>query len=142
VHLPGRLDAGALGRGIATYLGIAVPCGLIIALLHGNDAKGQESSLWILAALMVFVAGPVVAGAVAGSAQPRTPLTHGALSVAVPAIAFFVIWAIVRLSQGTLTATKVLTFVLYVGVVTGFSLLGGYIGFRRTGKGNRPSASS
>ncbi len=132
--LPGGLDARALGRGGATYLGIAVPCGLIIALLHGNDTKGHESSLWILAALLVFVAGPIASGVVAGRAQPRAPLTHAALSVAVPATAFFVIWMLVRAAQGSLSASRVLTFVLYLGVVTGFGVLGGYIGFRRSAR--------
>lgn len=134
VHPPVNLDRRALGLGGATYLGIAVPCGLVIALLHGNDTKGHESSLWILAALLVFIAGPVAAGTVAGRAQPRAPLTHGALSVAVPATAFFLVWTMVRAAQGTLSAARVLTFVLYLGVVTGFSLLGGYIGFRRSAR--------
>jgi hypothetical protein len=124
------LDRRAVGRGAATYLAIAAPCGLLIALLHGSDTSGHESTLWIAAALLVIVIAPLLGGAVAGSAQ-QSPLIHGALAVAAPAGVFLALRAIVGRVQGTLTATQVVTFVLYLVVFTALGMLGGYVGFRR-----------
>ncbi|MDP9074030.1 MAG: hypothetical protein M3N98_07625 [Actinomycetota bacterium] len=131
VGRPGAgLDRRALARGSATYLAIAIPCALIISLTHGNDPQGQESNLWIAAALAVVFVAPLAAGAAAGAAQARTPLIHGGLAVALPAATFLVIEALVRATQGSLTLVRVLTSLLYLGVFTSCGLLGGYIGFR------------
>jgi hypothetical protein len=124
------LDRRSVGRGMATYLAIGVPCGLLIALLHGSDTKGHESNLWIAAAVMVIIVAPFVGGAVAGAAQP-SPLVHGALAVAVPAGAFLAISSVVRATQGRMGAADGVTFVLYLVVFTGLGMLGGYVGFRR-----------
>jgi hypothetical protein len=124
------VDRRAVGRGAATYLAIAAPCGLLIALLHGSDASGHESTLWIAAALLVIVVAPLAGGGVAGTAQ-EAPLIHGALAVAAPAGSFLVVRGIVGGLQGTLTATQVVTFVLYLVVFTALGMLGGYLGFRR-----------
>ncbi len=124
------LDRRAIGRGISAYLAIAVPCGLLIALLHGSDTKGHESNLWIAAAVVVVLVAPFVGGAVAGAAQP-SPLVHGAVAVALPAGAFLVISSIVRATEGRMGAADGVTFVLYLVVFTGLGMLGGYVGFRR-----------
>jgi hypothetical protein len=124
------LDRRAIGRGMSAYLAIGVPCGLLIALLHGSDTKGHESNLWIAAAVMVIIVAPFVGGAVAGAAQP-SPLMHGAVAVAVPAGAFLVISSVVRATEGRMGAADVVTFLLYLVVFTGLGMLGGYVGFRR-----------
>ncbi len=124
------LDRRALGRGMATYLAIAAPCGLLIALLHGSDTQGHESSLWVVAALVIIVVAPGAAGVVAGGGQP-TPLVHGALAVAAPFGAFLVIRAVAGVARGNLTASQVVTFILYLAVFTALGMLGGYVGFRR-----------
>ncbi|MDQ6617911.1 MAG: hypothetical protein M3083_25000 [Actinomycetota bacterium] len=124
------VDRRALGRGVATYLAISAPCGLLISLLKGSDSRGRESNLWIVAALLVIVVAPMVAGAVAGTTQD-SPLIHGALAVAAPAGLFLVVRALVGAVRGTLTSTQVVTFVLYLVVFTALGMLGGYLGFRR-----------
>jgi hypothetical protein len=124
------VDRRAVGRGAATYLAIAAPCGLLIALLHGSDASGHESTLWIAAALLVIVVAPVVGGAVSGALQ-GAPLVHGAAAVALPAGLFLLVRAAVGEVQGTLTAAQAVTFVLYLVVFTALGMLGGYVGFRR-----------
>lgn len=124
------VDRQAIGRGAATYLAIAAPCGLLIALLGGSDRAGHESTLWILAALMIIVVAPLVAGGVAGGRQP-TPLVHGALAVGVPAAVFLVVRGLVGAIQGTLTGAQAVTFLLYLAVFTALGMLGGYVGFRR-----------
>ena len=128
--LPYGLDGRALARGMATYLAIAIPCAAIITLSHGNDPQGKESNLWIAAAVMVVFVAPLLAGAVAGAAQSRTPLIHGGLAVAVPMATFLVLEAVVRATQGTLTLVRILTALLYLGVFSSCGLLGGYLGFR------------
>lgn len=124
------VDWRALGRGVAAYVAIAAPCGLLIALLQGSDQPGHESNLWIAAALLIIVVAPFVAGAVAGAAQP-SPMVHGALAVAAPAAMFLVVRAVVGVVRGNLTAAQVATFVLYLVVFTALGMLGGYVGFRR-----------
>lgn len=125
-----EIDRRAVARGTAAYLAIAAPCGLLIALLHGSDKPGHESNLWIVAALAVIVAAPLIGGARAGSAQP-SPLVHGALAVAAPAGLFLIVVSAVKGAQGTFTVTKGVTFLLYLAVFTAIAMLGGYLGFRR-----------
>ena len=123
-------DRRALRRGITTFVAIAVPSGLLIALLNGSQTPGHESGLWIVAALLIFVVAPFVAGAVAGGAQ-ESPFVHGALVVAAPGGAFLVLRSLVGVARGNLTATEVTSFVLYLAIVTALGMLGGYMGFRR-----------
>jgi hypothetical protein len=124
-----RVDWRAISRGMAAYITIAVPCVLVIALLHGNDPVGQESNLWVVAAVAIILVAPVVGGAVAGANQPRTPLSHGAAAVYLPAGAFLLVRSVVGLVNGSLTAAQVLSFLLFLMVFTGLGLAGGYLGF-------------
>jgi hypothetical protein len=124
-----RVDWRAIGRGMAAYLAIAVPCVLVIALLHGNDPVGQESNLWVVAAVVIILVAPVVGGAVAGANQPRTPLSHGAAAIYLPAGAFLLVRTAIGLVDGSLTAAQVLSFLLFLMVFTGLGLAGGYLGF-------------
>jgi len=124
------MDRQALRRGAVTYLAMAAPCGLVIALTGGSKTSGNESPLWIVAAVVVIVAAPLVAGMVAGGAQ-AAPLVHGAAAVAIPAGVFLVVRVAVGAAQHTLVASEVVTFVLYLAVFTALGMLGGYLGFRR-----------
>jgi hypothetical protein len=123
------MDWAAIGRGAAAYLAITVPCGLLIALVHGRDPVGQESDLWVVAAVAVIVVAPLIGGAVAGAAQPRTPLSHGAAAVYLPAGAFLLLRIGAGLIEGSLTAQQILSFLLFLMVFTGLGLAGGHLGF-------------
>jgi hypothetical protein len=123
------LDRQALRRGMATFVGIAIPCGLLIAL-----DGAHESILWDLAALLIFLVAPVVSGAVAGAAQ-RSPFVHGGLAVAVPAGTFLVIRALDGVARNNLSGSDVASFLLYLAIVVGLGMLGGYVGFRRRQRG-------
>jgi hypothetical protein len=125
------LDRRAIGRGASIYLLIAIPCGLLIALLHGNDPKGHESGLWVVAAVLVLLVAPVIGGAVAAAAAEGTPLTHAAVAVSLPAGIFLIGRILVGLAQGRLTATQVVSFALYLVVFTGLAMVGGWLGFWR-----------
>jgi hypothetical protein len=130
-RLPWGLERGALLRGAAVYVLIAGVGGLVISLTHGNDTAGQESSLWVLAAVVVLLVAPVVGGFVAGAARPSAPLSHAAAAVGLPAGVFLVIRVIVGLARGDLTAGQVVSFLLYLVVFTGLAVVGGYLAFRR-----------
>lgn len=126
----GALSKPAVGRGAVTYLAITVPCGLLISLAHGQDPVGQESNLWVVAAVIVIAVAPLAAGAVAGAAEPRAPLSNGAAGVSLPAGAFLVIRTLLGIVEGSLTAAQVVSFVLFLMVFTGLGVVGGYLAFR------------
>jgi hypothetical protein len=131
----GALDRRAVIRGAVAYLTIAVPCGLLIAVAQPSDTSG----LWAAAAVLVFLVAPVMGGAFAGAAAGhRSPLTHAAVAVAGPAAVFLVVRLLVGIGRGNLSATQVVSFILYLVVFTGLAVVGGYVAFRRRG---RPSAS-
>jgi hypothetical protein len=127
-----QLDRRAVGRGAAGYLAVAVPCGLVIAAIKGSDAAGQESNLWILAAVVVLLVAPMVGGALAGRARPDAPLAHGAAAVVIPAGVFLVARALVGLVQGNLTAAQVVSFLLFLQVFAGLAVFGAYVASRRS----------
>jgi uncharacterized membrane protein YdbT with pleckstrin-like domain len=129
-RLPGDLHPRPLIRGAIAYLVIAVPSALVISLTHGSDTPGQESSFWVLAAVLVLLVAPVVGGFVAGAARPTAPLSHAAAAVAIPAGIFLVIRVIVGLARGSLTAGQVMSFLLYLVVFVGLAVVGGYLAFR------------
>jgi hypothetical protein len=126
----GGLDWPAVGRGAAAYLAITVPCGLLITLAKGQDQIGQESNLWVLAAVIIIAVAPLAGGAVAGAAQPRAPLSHGAAAVYLPAGTFLAIRTVAGLFEGSLTTAQLVSFLLFLMVFTGLSVVGGYLGFR------------
>jgi hypothetical protein len=124
------LDRPAIGRGIATYVAITASCGLVLAFVVGSQTSGHESGLWVLGALIIIVAAPLAAGAVAGAGQ-RSPHIHGALAVALPFSAFLIVRAGIGVVQGKVTATAVVTSILFLVIFTALGMLGGYLGFRR-----------
>lgn len=125
------LDRRALIRGAVAYLIIAVPCGLLIAVAQPGDTSG----LWAAAAVLVFLVAPVAGGAFAASAAGhRSPLTHAAVAVGGPAAIFLVIRLVVGIGRGNLTATQVVSFILYLVVFTGLAMVGGYAAFWRKGR--------
>jgi hypothetical protein len=125
-----RLNWRAVGRGAAAYLAIALPCALLIALTHGNDNTGQESNLWVVAAVLVIFVAPLVGGAVAAAAQPRAPLSHGAAAIGLPAGAYLLVRVVAGAVEGSLTGAQVASFVLFLMVFTGLAVIGAYLAFR------------
>jgi len=129
-----QLDPRAVVRGATGYLAVAVPSGIAIAALKGNDSVGRESNLWVLAAVLVLLVAPLAGGGLAGRAQPDAPLVHGAAAVGLPAAALLLIRAVVGLVQGNLTLAQTVSFVLFVQVFTGLAMLGAYLASRRKGE--------
>jgi hypothetical protein len=125
-----HLDGRAVGRGVAGYLVIAVPCGIVIATVKGNGASGHGSSPWTIAAVLVLLVAPVVGGALAGRARPEAPLAHGAAAGLAPAGVFLLLRTMVGLVAGSLTLAQLLSFLLFLQVFTGLGMLGGYLAAR------------
>ena len=123
------LDGACVRRGIATYVTIAVPSGIVAAVADRSSSTGSSAVL-VVAALLFFLVAPLVAGAVAGGAQ-SSPFVHGALAVAVPGAAYLVIWSAVGVLRNNLTTTNLVSNLLYLFIETGLGMLGGYVGFRR-----------
>ena len=122
-----NLDQHAVARGAGAYLAVAAPFGLIVAIAQPSNS----SSLWVVVAVAVFLVAPVVGGAMAGSIQPRSPLTQAAAAVGMPAALFFIGVTMLRVAQGRLTAVRVVSYALYLCVFIGLAMAGGYIAFRR-----------
>jgi hypothetical protein len=126
-----RLDWRAVARGTLAYLIVAVPCAVLIAVTHGHDNTGQESNLWVVAAVLVIFVAPLVGGAVAATAKPRAPLSHGAAAVGLPAGAYLLVRMVVGAVNGSLTGGQAASFVLFLMVFTGIAVIGAYLAFRR-----------
>jgi hypothetical protein len=125
------LDRRAITRGVVGYLSVAVPCGLIIAVAQPSDT----SALWVVAAVLVFLVAPIVGGALAAAAAARrSPLTHAAAAVSVPTTVFLIARVAIGVARGNLTATQVVSFVLYLVVFIGLAMVGGYAAFWRKGR--------
>lgn len=72
------IDWRAVGAGVVAALVLALPAGLIGAIVV---TKNSDNRVFVF--LLAILAGMFVGGFVAGSKQPDTPLTHGALAGAV-----------------------------------------------------------
>jgi hypothetical protein len=124
------LDWRAVGRGAAVFLAVSVPCLVLLNTTHGNDTTGQESILWVLAAIVGVVVAPLAGGAAAGAAQRRAPLSHGAAAVGLPVGTSIVVRIALGAADGSLTLAQLVTFVLFTMVVTGLAIVGAYMAFR------------
>jgi hypothetical protein len=90
----------------------------------------HSSGLLALVEILLLVA-PIIGGAVAASSGERAPLTQAAVAVTAPTAAFFLVRVLVGAARGKLGATLVVSLVLYLVIVVGLGILGGYLGFRR-----------
>jgi hypothetical protein len=118
-----ELDHGAVLRGTRAFLVIAVPCGVLAEVVHSGGLLAVVEILLLVA--------PIIGGAVAASAGDRAPLTQAAVAVTVPTAAFFLVRVLVGAARGKLGAALVVSLVLYLVIVVGLGILGGYLGFRR-----------
>jgi hypothetical protein len=117
-------------RGAVAYLLVAVPSGLVAAGLDGH-LSNVAATVWTLAVVLLVLVAPCVGGAVAGASGQAAPLTQSAVAVAGPTAVFAVARIFDGVVKGTLTAALVTTLVLYLLILTGLAVLGGYVAFRR-----------
>lgn len=69
------IDWRAVGAGVVAALVLALPAGLVGAVVVTKDADNR-----VFVFLLLILAAMLVGGFVAGSKRPDTPLTHGALA--------------------------------------------------------------
>ena len=120
-----HLDWRAAGLGAAVTLGILQPPVQIINALKTNDRPGEESFLWIVAALAFFVAFPI-GGFYAARRRPRTPFLHGAVAAAIALVATLVIRTIVDMITGDDSSFSIITTLLLAQIAISLGVLGAY----------------
>jgi hypothetical protein len=104
VTLP-RLDARAVAIGAAVLLGLAVPVGVITALVVDDPS----SSAWVLVPFTLIVAAALVSGATTARLVSNAPMLHAGAAAALAYLAVVVV-AVVRWAAdaGDVTWTGVL----------------------------------
>ena len=124
------VDGRSVRVGALWSLAIVLPVVEVVRALRSSDAAGEESAMWVVAVLAVFVGYPV-GGYVAARRQPTTPLIH---AMAAGALAFLVTAAIaiVRLliTDG-MDAGTIVFLLLYLQIAVSLSVLGAFVAGRR-----------
>jgi len=134
------LERGALRRGAAAYLLVAVPCAVVIATVPthavatSTGTKQQEPGIWVAATVVFVVVAPFVGGLVAARASTSARLRHATAAVALPGVAYLLIRIAVGLARGSLTATQLVSFALYLMVFTALAAAGGFVASWRAGR--------
>jgi len=123
------LDRRAVAIGALWHLALAVPFGGLVALLKSKDTPGQESNLWVIAAVLAVLVAPTVGGYQAGRRQPRRALSHSAAAVGAASgaivVARFLVWLVAR------DQLHLITLFLYLYITVCLGTVGGYVAFRR-----------
>ena len=118
----------AVGAGVLAGLVLALPAGLIGAVVV-ND----ESNNGVFGFFLVIMAGMLVAGFVAGSKRPDFPLTHGA-AAAVGAYAIAqVVTILVRLINDSKLRSP-LVYLFNALLMASLGVVGGLIAERRNAR--------
>jgi xanthosine utilization system XapX-like protein len=121
-----ELDHQALLRGVVVAAAVAVPAGVLNALLDGEGA--------VAFVLVLVVLGGLVAGAVtaAGAQRVGAPLTHGILAAVTVYVTVQAIGVVRRLLAGDDLTWSLYLSSLVLSVFAG--TLGGLIGARRASR--------
>jgi predicted permease len=126
-----RLD----GRTVATAAGLAiavtVPPTWLVRLLKGDDLDGQESALWVVPVLALFV-GFALAGHLAARRRPDAPLTHSAAAALAAFGLLSGVTVVRRVVRGDgLSGPLLITLLLLFQITVSLAVLGGYVATRR-----------
>jgi hypothetical protein len=124
---PARLDWRAVAAGAAVDLVLFLPLVVGIAVLKHHDLATQESYVWIVSAVAIFVA-PAVGGAVAARRRPDMPMIHGAAATGLASLGYVV----VRVIDGAVGDSSAPAGLLIVFIIASVSMgmVGSYVGFR------------
>ena len=123
-----RIDWRAVGAGVAAALVVALPAGLIGAVVV-ND----ESNSGVFVFFLVIMAGMLLGGFVAGSKRPDSPLTHGAIA----AVLAYALAQTVTVLVRVLGDAKVRSPVVYVFnalLMASLGVVGGLVAERRNAR--------
>ena len=129
--------------GAALAIVVTVPPAVVARVLKGDDLEGQESNLWVLPVVALFV-GFGLGGHLAARRRPDAPLLHSA-AAALVAFAALCGFAVVRrfVTGEGLSVPLVVTLVLLLQITVSLAVLGGYVAMRREAHGrHRPSGAA
>ena len=120
-----KVDWRTAGIGAAVTLAILEPPVQIINALKANDPPGEESYLWVVAALAFFIAFPF-GGFYAARRRPRTPFLHGAVAAALALVGALIIRTVVDMLTGDDLNFSIVTTLLLAQVAVSLGVLGAY----------------
>ena len=130
-----RIDWRAVAAGAALAVVVTVPPAVVARLLRGDDLEGQESNLWVVPVVALFI-GFGLCGHLAARRRPDTPLLHSAVA-ALAAFAVLCGFVVVRrfVTGDGLSVPLVVTLLLLLQITVSLAVLGGYVAMRREAHG-------
>jgi predicted permease len=103
---------------------------IYVAQAVGDGNAGQDSALWVVPVVAIFVAFPVT-GFWSARRQPATPLMHAALAGAVAGVAMMSGSIAVRVARGEAGLAAVVAALLVLQIAISLSLAGAWWAGRR-----------
>lgn len=117
--------------GALLTLAVTLPPVILVRILKGNDLEGQESNLWVISVVAIFL-GFALGGHRAARRRPSLGLSHAAASAAL-AFSVIAVYSLVRHAvSGDGVSFPLVVQLAVVGTITvSISILGGYVAVRR-----------
>jgi peptidoglycan/LPS O-acetylase OafA/YrhL len=122
------IDWRAVGAGVVAALALALPAGLI-----GAVVVDDESNNGVFVFFLVIMAGMLVGGFVAGSKRPDSPLTHGAVAAVLAYALAQTVTVIVRI-LGDTTLRSPVVYVFNALLMASLGVVGGLVAERRNAR--------
>jgi putative membrane protein (TIGR04086 family) len=126
------IDWRAVGAGVVAALVLALPAGLI-----GAVVVSDESNNGVFAFFLVIMAGMLIGGFVAGSKRPDSPLTHGALAAVIAYALAQAVTVLVRI-LGDSTLRSPVVYVFNALLMASIGCVGGLVAERRNARLGSP----
>lgn len=127
----GRLDWRAVADGAVVTVAVTMPPVLVVRLFKDGDLPGQESNLWVVAVVAMFL-GFVLGGHRAAKRRLDAPLMHAAAAAASAALVMSSVVIVRRLVTGDgITVPLVVTLLLLLQIAVSLAVIGGYVAMRR-----------
>jgi putative membrane protein (TIGR04086 family) len=126
-----RIDVRAVAAGAALAIAVSLPATLLVQALARDDA--DETPGWVLFFVPVIFAGFVLGGMVAGSRQPDTPFTHGAVAALSAYLVVQSLGIALIAARGDELRPAIYVFNAFLAAALG--TLGGVLAERRTSRG-------
>lgn len=118
--------------GAAITLGIAAVPIVLVRIVVGSQAEGNQGSLWVVPVVALFVAF-AVGGHTAAKSRPAAPYRHAASSAVIAFAAFLAFTLGRRLLGGAgLSFPLVVTLAILFQVTVSLALVGAYVAWRQS----------
>jgi hypothetical protein len=124
----GRIDWRAVGAGVVAALVLALPAGLVGAVIVTD-----ESNNGVFLFFLLIMVGMLAGGFIAGSKRPDSPLTHGAIAAAFAYTAAQSVTILVRVVDGS-TLRSPVVYVFNLLLMASLGVVGGLVAERRNAR--------